>query len=612
MAEMKTLTIGETAYEIVDEKARNEKLDASKLPSAINTALAQAKASGEFDGAGGKDGADGVSPTVAVGKSGKVTTITITDKAGEHTATIKDGNGWDGIGQNAETFNSVNNTADGNFAHAEGFNTKASGNYQHVQGRYNVDDADGEFMHIVGNGSSSSKRKNIHTVDRSGNAWYQGDVYVGSTSGKNRDEGSKKLATEEYVAGQVAIATPVKGVDYFTDADKEEFLQDVGIFEEVGKTSISNNLCDGVYEWGSLESGGVEGSLTPENYGFRTANFLPVEGGKRVMWNADNTTIGGIFQLYCICEYDADKNHVLRTKTISHTLNQWDTNKGIELNANTKYVRFYIYNGTNAVDLDNIKINLFYVENIEEFFTGAGDTFLYVPHLIVESAGEYIPLAKIQSPLTGKKIAYDGDSICIGTYGGGGYAKIIADRVGGTFVNQAVGGARLVTKGSGSFHSIVDNLPNLPTDADLYCFDGGVNDVWSTVPLGTYEMSNYSGEVDRTTICGALETIFRYCLDNFVGKPVCYIITHKVSSISFENYKNYHDAAVAICNKYSIPYYDAYNESGLNGWNTAQNNAFLTGNNTGTPDGCHPNEDGYKRYYVPQLISLFESIMPIE
>ena len=32
-----------------------------------------------------------------------------------------------------------------------------------------------------------------------GDAWFAGDVYVGSTSGTNKDEGSKKLATEEYV-----------------------------------------------------------------------------------------------------------------------------------------------------------------------------------------------------------------------------------------------------------------------------------------------------------------------------------------------------------------------------------------------------------------------------
>lgn len=44
-----------------------------------------------FDGQPGKDGADGVSPTVAVSKSGKVTTVSITDKNGTKTATINDG-----------------------------------------------------------------------------------------------------------------------------------------------------------------------------------------------------------------------------------------------------------------------------------------------------------------------------------------------------------------------------------------------------------------------------------------------------------------------------------------------------------------------------------------
>ena len=44
---------------------RDSKLDASALTSAINTALAQAKASGEFDGADGKDGKDGTSVTVS-------------------------------------------------------------------------------------------------------------------------------------------------------------------------------------------------------------------------------------------------------------------------------------------------------------------------------------------------------------------------------------------------------------------------------------------------------------------------------------------------------------------------------------------------------------------
>lgn len=49
------------------------------------------------DGGPGKDGQDGVSPTITVSKSGKVTTLTITDATGTKTATINDGaDGADG------------------------------------------------------------------------------------------------------------------------------------------------------------------------------------------------------------------------------------------------------------------------------------------------------------------------------------------------------------------------------------------------------------------------------------------------------------------------------------------------------------------------------------
>ena len=60
------------------------------------------------------------------------------------------------------------------------------------------------YAHIVGNGTAEDARSNAHTLDWKGNAWYSGDVYVGSTSGTNKDEGSKKLATEEFVNTSIA------------------------------------------------------------------------------------------------------------------------------------------------------------------------------------------------------------------------------------------------------------------------------------------------------------------------------------------------------------------------------------------------------------------------
>ena len=69
-----------------------------------------------------------------------------------------------------------NATASGICSHAEGLSTKASGSYSHVQGKYNIDDSDGKYASIVGNGTSDTVRSNAHTLDWEGNAWYAGTV----------------------------------------------------------------------------------------------------------------------------------------------------------------------------------------------------------------------------------------------------------------------------------------------------------------------------------------------------------------------------------------------------------------------------------------------------
>lgn len=99
-----------------------------------------------------------------------------------------------GIQSHAEGYNT---TASGQISHAEGRGTVAQGKNQHVQGIYNIEDT--TSAHIVGNGGDNYSRSNAHTLDWNGNAWFAGDVYTGSTSGTNKDGGSKKLATEEYV-----------------------------------------------------------------------------------------------------------------------------------------------------------------------------------------------------------------------------------------------------------------------------------------------------------------------------------------------------------------------------------------------------------------------------
>lgn len=78
----------------------------------------------------------------------------------------------------------LHSKAVGQVSHAEGYGVIANGNNQHVQGKYNIEDTEGKYAHIVGNGSAEDvvdesgnitkrNRSNAHTLDWNGNAWYK-------------------------------------------------------------------------------------------------------------------------------------------------------------------------------------------------------------------------------------------------------------------------------------------------------------------------------------------------------------------------------------------------------------------------------------------------------
>ena len=67
--------------------------------------------------------------------------------------------------------------ASGDSSHAEGYQTLASSDYQHVQGKYNIEDSNGVYAHIVGWGTGNNQnRANIHTITTTGDGWFAGTV----------------------------------------------------------------------------------------------------------------------------------------------------------------------------------------------------------------------------------------------------------------------------------------------------------------------------------------------------------------------------------------------------------------------------------------------------
>lgn len=106
-------------------------------------------------------------------------------------------------------------------AHAEGFQTKASSDYQHVQGKYNIEDGNNKYAHIVGNGTDEDTRSNAHTLDWDGNAWYAGKL---SQEGTPTD--SKDLITKKYFDSNIPKSSDL--TDYAKKTDLPKKASDVG------------------------------------------------------------------------------------------------------------------------------------------------------------------------------------------------------------------------------------------------------------------------------------------------------------------------------------------------------------------------------------------------
>lgn len=211
-----------------------------------------------------------------------------------------------------------------------------------------------------------------------------------------------------------------------------------------------------------------------------------------------------------------------------------------------------------------------------------------------------------------KKIGFDGDSICYGQGNNGGYAKILHDEYGMIIENIAVAGGTIAngTYYSGDTpvarHWICESVGNLSTDNDFIIVEGGSNDFWQSVPLGTIS-SGYSKTLDKSTFYGALETIFKILRTTFVSKKVGFIIVHKVNAgISSPN-GAYYQAILECAKKWGVPVLDLNVTTpplGLfdSNYQTIKDTYTVSG------DGVHPNPQGYRTFYVPQIVSWLQTL----
>ena len=170
--------------------------------------------------------------------------------------------------------------------------------------------------------------------------------------------------------------------------------------------------------------------------------------------------------------------------------------------------------------------------------------------------------------------------------------------------NYGIGGTT-IAKISGKNNSILERLDTMYSsypNADYIIIEGGVNDCYSTnIQLGEIT-EGYNATFDEYTFCGALESLFKNAILKWKGKKIGYIVTFKVPSADYNNFKEYMDKAKQICEKWSIPYVDLYNNSGLEYHIAEIATAYSYGGG-----GLHPNIEGYK-IITPKIESWIKTL----
>ena len=182
------------------------------------------------------------------------------------------------------------------------------------------------------------------------------------------------------------------------------YAYDAGSLQSV-KTSahkiVGFNQCGSTLTFGNIDSSGAD-SGTDTRY-VRTASYTRVVPNTRYCFYA--STSQQFMQMYCI-EYDANKNFIARTSVLGGSTLYTTRYATFALNANTHYIRLFIYKSTSFSSVDGINICI----NLSKT-TGSPKNGDYVPYVANEYALDSdLQLRGIPKLDANNNLYYDGDT----------------------------------------------------------------------------------------------------------------------------------------------------------------------------------------------------------
>ena len=313
--------------------------------------------------------------------------------------------------------------------------------------------------------------------------------------------------------------------------------------------------------------------------------------------------------------------------------------------ARNEFAFWYLEDGNIAWDVTGIiedDSGKWYVENgdVQQdyygYYTAADGKQYVITEGFATEKDEYDVINDIKySSLYKKSIFCAGDSIALG-YGNNyySYADLLADRYSMDMDKSAIGGISIADiKDKESINKLVIN--NMKKKYDYAILEGGWNDFNLDVAIGELsddksddktdskinnkaegknndknsspdndknEDISQDKELDTTTLIGALENMFKYVKTNHEDTKVYFLMVHKIDETNGKKvnalgltFKDYYNAIIKVCDKYSIEVIDIYKTSEFNTSEAEYKEATFNG------DGVHPVQRAFYKYYLPVI-----------
>ena len=500
--------------------------------------------------------------------------------------------------------------------------------YQYVVYKY-ISDTSGELLY----NSTTSAREFTTTVpivivarhNTSGLGFTDDEVAFFNTGFNVQYDNSENVI----YAKKTEVETAIDGVNDALESAVDELNDEIdesvdgindGLSWFTEKKAI--NIFDGTFpNSGYFDANGADASSSS----YKRTDYIPIDGSESILYFLRTNE----HYVLAACFYNENKVNIgNRFNVFSST----GTTRNFTIPANTAFIRMYT---SNADYTGSLMLSYDYYPSYVE----PGDKYIIKDHTIAFNQLTE-DVQKRLAPLSGKTVAFMGDSIIGNFYDNTGICKLLESKTGGTFINCAFGGTRMgyrygsniqytywnalsgagladaiasgvwtdqdtaVANITGGLAYFADRLANIKavdwSKVDFIMWEYGTNDFTTEV-----ELENNSDPTDMYAYANA----YRHAIETILtAYPNIRIITATPTWRFFENsgvyvadsntyevndYKGvarkltaFVSKAQDISREYQIPCIDDYYTLGANKFTRLQ---FFN-----STDGTHPNENGRK------------------